>query len=43
MTIDNPLWGAPHIHDQLLKLRFEVAESTVAKYMVRRYGPPSQG
>jgi hypothetical protein len=43
MRIDNPLWGAPRIHGELLKLGFEVAQSTVAKYMVRRRGPPSQG
>lgn len=35
--------GAPRIHGELLKLGFEVAQSTVAKYMVRRRGPPSQG
>ena len=39
----NPLWGAPRIHGELLKLGFDVAQSTVAKYMVRRRGPPSQG
>ena len=38
-----PLWGAPRIHGELLKLGFEVAQSTVAKYMIRRRGPPSQG
>ena len=43
MSIDNPLWGAPRIHGELLKLGFEVAQSTVAKYMVKRWGPPSQG
>jgi len=43
MSIDNPLWGAPRIHGELLKLGFEVAQSSVAKYMVRRRGPPSQG
>jgi transposase InsO family protein len=43
MSIDNPLWGAPRIHGELLKLGFEVAQSTVAKYMVRRRGSPSQG
>jgi hypothetical protein len=32
---DNPLWGAPRIHEELLKLGFAVAQSTVAKYMVR--------
>jgi transposase InsO family protein len=39
----NPLWGAPRIHGELLKLGFDVAQSTVAKYMVRRRRPPSQG
>jgi transposase InsO family protein len=34
---------APRIHGELLKLGFEVAESSVAKYMVKRRGPPSQG
>ena len=42
MSIDNPLWGAPRIHGELLKLGFEVAQSSVAKYMVKRSGPPSQ-
>ena len=43
MNVENPLWGAPRIHGELLKLGFEVAQSTVAKYMVKRRGPPSQG
>ena len=43
MSIHNPLWGAPRIHGELLKLGFEVAQSTVAKYMIKRKGPPSQG
>src|SRR5467141_1529669 len=42
MSVDNPLWGAPRIHGELLKLGFEVAQSSVAKYMVKRRGPPSQ-
>ena len=42
MGIENPLWGAPRIHGELLKLGFEVAQSSVAKYMVKRRGPPSQ-
>jgi hypothetical protein len=42
MSIDNPLWGAPRIHREVLKLGFEVVQSTVAKYMVMRCGPPSQ-
>jgi transposase InsO family protein len=43
MSMENLLWGAPRIHGELLKLGFEVAQSTVAKYMVKRRGPPSQG
>ena len=43
MSVENPLWGAPRIHGELLKLGFEIAQSTVAKYMVKRHGPPSQG
>jgi hypothetical protein len=43
MTIENPLWGGPSIHGELLKLGFEVAQSSIAKYMVKRRGPPSQG
>jgi transposase InsO family protein len=43
MSIENPLWGAPRIHGELLKLGFEVAQSSVAKYMVKRLRPPSQG
>jgi hypothetical protein len=42
MSIENPLWGAPRIHGELLKLGFEVAQSSVAKYMAKRHGPPSQ-
>ena len=37
------LWGAPRIHGELLKLGFEVAQSTVARYMCRHSRPPSQG
>jgi hypothetical protein len=43
MSIENSLWGAPRIHGELLKLGFDVAQSSVAKYMVKRCGPPSQG
>jgi hypothetical protein len=43
MSVENPLWRAPRIHGELLKLGFEVAQSSVAKYMVKRRGPPSQG
>src|ERR1700720_3417635 len=43
MNRENPLWGAPRIHGELLMLGIEVAESTVSRYMVRRRRPPSQG
>src|SRR6202171_2553054 len=43
MSTENLLWGAPRIHGELLKLRFELAQSSVAKYMVKHRGPPSQG
>jgi len=43
MSVENPLWGAPRIQGELLKLGFEVAQSSVAKYMIKRRGPPSQG
>src|SRR6202045_3480562 len=43
MSMENPLWGAPRIPAQLLKLGFEIAQSSVAKYVVKRRGPPSQG
>ena len=43
MSKENQQWGAPRIHGELLKLGFEVAQSSVAKYMVKRSGPPSQG
>jgi hypothetical protein len=43
MSVENPLWGAPRIHGELLKLGFAVAQSSVAKYMVKRRGPPRQG
>jgi transposase InsO family protein len=43
MSTENQLWGAPRIHGELLKLGFAVAQSSVAKYMVKRRVPPSQG
>ena len=43
INVENPLWGAPRIHGELLKLGFEVPQSSVAKYMVKRRGLPSQG
>ena len=42
MSRENPLWGAPHIHGELLKLGIEISETSVAKYMVRHRKPPSQ-
>ena len=42
LSRENPLWGAPHIHGELLKLGIHVGETSVSKYMVRRRKPPSQ-
>ena len=42
MSVDNRLWGAPHIHGELLKLGFAVAQSTVGKYMAKRGNPSGQ-
>ena len=42
MSVENPLWGAPRIHGELLKLGVEVAQSSVAKYMLNRGRPPGQ-
>jgi transposase InsO family protein len=42
MSKENPLWGASRIHGELLMLGFEVAQSTVSKYMARSSKPPSQ-
>jgi len=42
MSFENPLWGAPRIHGELLKLGIEVAQSTVSIYMVPRRGRPLQ-
>src|SRR3974377_2372623 len=43
MSNANPLWGAPRIHGELLKLGIDVGQTTVAKYMARRRGPTLQG
>src|SRR6201984_2730268 len=43
LSTENPLWGAPRIHGELLKLGFEVAQSSVATYMVKRRVPPGRG
>jgi transposase InsO family protein len=42
MARENPTWGAPRIHGELLKLGFEVGEATVSRYMPLRRKPPSQ-
>jgi len=42
MSRANPLWGAPRIHGELLKLGLTVSQATVSKYMVRPRRPPSQ-
>ena len=42
MSRENPLWGAPRIHGELLKLGIEVSQATVSKYMIRYRKPPSQ-
>lgn len=42
MSRANPLWGAPRIHGELLKLGIDIGQSSVAKYMLRRKRPPSQ-
>ena len=43
ISMENSLWGASRIHGELLKLGYEVAQSTVSKYMARGGRPPSQG
>ena len=42
MATANPLWGAPRIHGELLKLGIEVSERTVSRYMPEQRKPPSQ-
>jgi putative transposase len=42
MSRANPLWGAPRIHGELLKLGIQISQGAVAKYMVRPRKPPSQ-
>ena len=42
MCEDNPLWGAPRIHGELLKLGIDIGETSVGKYMPRHRRPPSQ-
>jgi len=42
MAQENPTWGAPRIHGELLKLGYDVSEATVARYMIDRRGRPTQ-
>src|SRR6195256_85534 len=42
MSRENPLWGAPRIHGELLKLGVDIGETSVGKYIVRKRKPPSQ-
>jgi transposase InsO family protein len=42
MSRNNPMWGAPRIHGELLKLGIEITDPTVSKYIVRHRKPPSQ-
>jgi len=42
MSLANPLWGAPRIHGELLKLGFGISQRSVARMMPRRRKPPSQ-
>src|SRR5205823_6080827 len=42
MVVANPLWGAPRIHGELLKLGIDVAERTVSRLLPKRRTPPSQ-
>lgn len=41
MSRENPLWGAPDIHGELLKLGIDVGQTSVSKFMIRRRKPPS--
>ena len=42
MSRENPIWGAPRIHSELMKLDIKISEASIAKYMVRSPKPPSQ-
>jgi putative transposase len=41
LSRENPLWGAPRIHSELLKLGIDIGETSVSKYLLRRRRPPS--
>ena len=42
LSKENPLWGAPRLHGELQMLGIQIAQTTVAKYMIRHQKPPSQ-
>jgi len=42
MAAANPLWGAPRIHGELIKLGLDIAERTVSRLMPKRHPQPSQ-
>jgi len=42
MSRENPLWGAPRIHGELLKLGIDIGQTSVGKYMLRHRKPPSR-
>ncbi len=42
MAATNPLWGAPRIHGELLKLGIDISERTVSRLISKRRPPPSQ-
>jgi len=42
LSRENPLWGAPRIHGELLNLGIDIGETSVSKHMIRRRNPPSQ-
>src|SRR6516225_2144473 len=43
MTAENPTWGAPRIHGELLKLGLEISESTVSRYLAQGASPRDSG
>ena len=42
MSTENPLWGAPRIHGELLKLGFDISQATVSRHMPKRRPNPDQ-
>ena len=42
MSLENPTWGAPRIHSELLLLGYDIVESTISKYLIKIPQPPSQ-